>query len=394
MGRGLGVQIDLDALMAFPVEEIERVLAATGRGSLRNRKLPAYVMVYYVIALGLMASVGAREVLRRVLKREEQGFAFRLATDAAISKARQRLGWTPLKALFEDYVGPIATRAMEWAWFKGRRLVALDGSTLNVIDSPANVRAFGKPPSSKGKTVFAQIRWAALGEVGTHVLFAARMGGWRVSEYAMSLELVKYLKPGMLCLADRLFYGFEMWSKAAATGADLLWRVQKNITLPRLRTFNDRSYLSEVRPRSTEKKKVRERSIQVRVVEFDVTVRGRREHYRLITTLLDPRQATAIELARLYAKRWKIETIFDEIKNHRRGGGSAVALRSKRPDLVRQDFYGLLLAHFGVRSLMVEAAREANVEPGCLSFTHALAVVIRRLPEMVSFPPSIEAALP
>jgi hypothetical protein len=394
MGMGLGVQIDLDALMAFPVEEVERVLAATGRGSIRNRKLPAYVMVYYVIALGLMASVGAREVLRRVLRREEQGFRFRLATDAAISKARQRLGWAPLKELFESYVRPIATRAMGWAWFKGRRLVALDGSTLNVIDSRANVRAFGKPPSSRGKTVFAQIRWVALGEVGTHVLFAARMGGWRVSEYAMSLKLVKYLRPGMLCLADRLFYGFEMWSKAAETGADLLWRVQKNIPLPRLRTFNDRSYLSEVRPRSTEKKKVRERSIQVRVVEFDVTVRGRREHYRLITTLLDPRQATAMELAKLYAKRWKIETIFDEIKNHRRGGGSAVALRSKRPDLVRQDFYGLLLAHFGVRSLMVEAAQEADVEPGCLSFTHALAVVIRRLPEMVSFPPSIEAALP
>jgi hypothetical protein len=136
-----------------------------------------------------------------------------------------------------------------------------------------------------------------------------------------------------------------------------------------LHTFKDRSYLSEVRPRSTEKKKVRERSIPVRVVEFDVTVRGRREHYRLITTLLDPRQATAMDLAKLYAKRWKIETIFDEIKDHRRRGGTAVALRSKRPDLVRQDFYGLLLAHFGVRSLMVEAAQEANVEPGCLSFS-------------------------
>jgi hypothetical protein len=394
MGKDLGVRIDLDALMAFPVEEVERVLAATGRGSRRRRKLPAHVMVYYVIALGLLASVGARDVLRRVLHREAQGFRFTLATDAAISKARQRLGWAPLKALFDDYVRPIATRTMSWAWFKGRRLVALDGSTLNVIDSRANVRAFGKPPSSRGKTVFAQIRWAALAEVGTHVLFAARMGGWRLSETAMGLELVSHLKPGMLCLADRLFYGFEMWSKAAETGADLLWRVQKIIPLPRLHTFNDRSYLSEVRPRSTERKKVRERSIQVRVVEFDVTVRGRQEHYRLITTLLDPRQATAMELARLYSKRWKIETIFDEMKNHRRRGGTAVALRSKRPDLVRQDFYGLLLAHFGVRSLMVEAAQEADVEPGCLSFTHAMSVVIRRLPEMVSFPPSIEAALP
>jgi len=394
MGRGSGVHIDLDALMAFPVEEVERVLAATGRDSRRRRKLPAYLMVYYVIALGLLASVGAREVLRRVLGREEPEFPFTVATDAAISKARQRLGWAPLKALFEDYARPIATRSMSWAWFKGRRLVALDGSTLNVIDSRANVRAFGKPPSSRGNTVFAQIRWTALAEVGTHVLFAARMGGWKRSETAMGLELVSHLKPGMLCLADRLFYGFEMWSKAVETGADLLWRVQKNIPLPRLHTFKDRSYLSEVRPRSTEKKKVRERTIQVRVVEFDVTVRSRREHYRLITTLLDPRQANAMELARLYAKRWKIETIFDEIKNHRRRGGVAFALRSKRPDLVRQDFYGLLLAHFGVRSLMVEAAQEANVEPGCISFTHAMAVVIRRLPEMVSFPPSIEASLP
>lgn len=386
--------LDLDALIAFPPDEVERVLAATGRDSRRRRKLPAYVMVYYVIALGLMTSVGAREVLRRVLRRKEEGGNSRLATEAAITKARQRLGWQPLKALFDDYVQPVATRSMSWAWFRGRRLVALDGSTLNVIDSRENVRAFGKPPSSKGKTVFAQIRWAALGEIGTHVLFAVRMGGWRVSETAMGLELVSSLKPNMLCLADRLFYGFEMWSKAAKTGADLLWRVQKSIPLPRLHTFKDRSYLSEVRPRSTEKKKVRERSIPVRVVEFDATVRGRVEHYRLITTLLDPRQATAMDLAKLYAQRWKIETVFDEIKNERRKGGSAVALRSKRPDLVKQDFYGLLLAHFGVRSLMVEAALEADVEPGELSFVNAMAVVIRRIPEMVSFPPYSEIALP
>lgn len=394
MGKDRGLEIDLDALLTFPLEKIEQILEETGRGSRRRRKLPAYVMVYYVIALGLMASVGAREVLRRVLRRGEEGFTPRLATDAAITKARQRLGYEPLKKLFEEHVMPLATRPMRWAWFRGRRVVALDGSTLNVIDTAANVRAFGKPPASKGQTVFAQIRWVALGEVGTHVMFAARMAGWRISECAMGMELLKYLKPGMICLADRLFYGFPMWSKALQTGADLLWRVQKGIPLPRLRTFNDGSYLSEVRPRSTEKKKIRERSIPVRVVEFDVTVRGKREHYRLITTLLDPRQATAMELARLYAKRWKIETIFDEIKNHRRRGGSSVALRSKRPDLVRQDFYGLLLAHFGIRSLMLEAAQHAGVEPSALSFTHTLAVVIRRIPYMVSFSPSIEAALP
>src|SRR5689334_2022411 len=168
MGKDRGLEIDLDALLTFPLETIEQILEATGRGSQRRRKLPAYVMVYYVIALGLMASVGAREVLRRVLRRGEEGFTRRLATDAAITKARQRLGYEPLKKLFEEQVKPLATRSMGWAWFRGRRVVALDGSTLNVIDTAANVRAFGKPPSSRGQTVFAQIRWVALGEVGTH----------------------------------------------------------------------------------------------------------------------------------------------------------------------------------------------------------------------------------
>jgi hypothetical protein len=272
------------------------------------------------------------------------------------------------------------------------RLVALDGSTLNVLDTPANVRAFGKPPASRGETVFAQIRWVGLAEIGTHVLFAVEMGGWRKSEYALGQKLLRHLRPGMLCLADRLFYGFPMWGQAVATGADLLWRVQKNISLPRLHRLKDGSYLSEVRPRSTERKSVREQKIVVRLIEFDVSVRGKSEHYRLITTLLDPKQGSAIDLARLYARRWKIETIFDEIKDRQRNG--VLALRSKLPDLVRQDFYGLLLAHFGVRSLMLEAARKERVEPDELSFTHALSVIIRRLPEMVSFPPSIQEALP
>lgn len=392
MGRRSVLTIDLDALSLFPVEEVERILEATGKGARRVRKLPAYLMVYYVIALGLLMGVGARDVLRRLLQRRRDRFRISIATDAAITKARQRLTVAPLVALFNEYVRPIATRAIRSAWFKGMRLVALDGSTLNVLDTPANVRAFGKPPASRGETVFAQIRWVGLAEIGTHVLFAVEMGGWRKSEYALGQKLLRHLRPGMLCLADRLFYGFPMWSQAVATGADLLWRVQKNISLPRLQRLKDGSYLSEVRPRSTERKSVREQKIVVRLIEFDVSVRGKSEHYRLITTLLDPKQGSAIDLARLYARRWKIETIFDEIKDRQRNG--VLALRSKLPDLVRQDFYGLLLAHFGVRSLMLEAARKERCEPDELSFTHALSVIIRRLPEMVSFPPSIQDALP
>lgn len=392
MGEGRLV-IDFDALRLFPVEQVERILDATGRNSKRRRKLPGYLMVYYLVALGLLVGVGAREVLRRLLERERERYGGAVASEAAITKARVRLGVEPLVRLFNEHVRPIATRAVRGAWFKGWRVVAIDGSTINVADTPANVRAFGRPPGSRGKTVFAQMRWVGLGEIGTHVLFAVEMAGWRVSEYTLGMKLLKRLDGSMLCLADRGFYGFEMWGRAVQSGAQLLWRVQKQIPLPRLCKLPDGSYLSEVRPRSTERKHVRAKKIQVRLIEFDVIVRNRRsEHYRLITNILDPKKATAMELARLYGKRWGIETIFDEIKDRVRGG--APLLRSKRPDLIKQDFYGLLLAHFGVRSLMLEAAREAGVEPDELSFAHALSVIISRLPEMVSFSPSFQAALP
>jgi hypothetical protein len=388
-----GLVLDLDALRLFPVEQVERILDAAGRNSQRRRKLPAYLMVYYLVALGLLVGVGAREVLRRLLERERERYGGTLASEAAITKARVRLGVQPLVRLFNEQVRPIATRAVRGAWFKGWRVVAIDGSTINVADTPSNVRVFGRPPGSRGKTVFAQMRWVGLGEIGTHVLFAVEMAGWRVSEYRLGMKLLKHLDGSMLCLADRGFYGFEMWDRAVQSGAQLLWRVQKQIPLPRLCKLADGSYLSEVRPRSTERKHVRAKKIQVRLIEFDVIVRNRRtEHYRLITNILDPKRATAMELARLYGKRWGIETIFDEIKDRVRGG--APLLRSKRPDLIKQDFYGLLLAHFGVRSLMLEAAREADVEPADLSFAHALSVIISRLPEMVSFSPSFQAALP
>lgn len=386
--------IDLDELQyVFPFEDVRRILEDTDRASVRVRKLPADIVVYHVISVGLMVSVGAREALRRLLHGVRAvGTGVSVASEAAISKARQRLGSSPILRLFMEQVRPIARKSTLGAWFKGRRLVALDGSTLNVTDTPANVRAFGRPSASRGSTASAQMRWVGLGEIGTHVLFAATMAGWKTSEYALAGKLVRRLEPGMLCLADRLFYSFPLWRKASKTGADLLWRVQKTINLPRLRTFADRSYLSEIRPRTTEPRHVRAEAMIVRVIEFDVTVRGKSEHYRLITTLLDPRQATALELAKLYARRWKIETIFDELKTRLRGAG--FVLRSKKPELVRQDFYGLLLAHFGIRFLMHEAAREQRIEPDQLSFTHAMRIVVRQLPEMVSFSPSAEASLP
>jgi hypothetical protein len=373
----------------FPRAVVERILQETERESVRHRKLPAYLMVYYVIAAALMVSDSSREVLRELVRDVRDQFQDAksvIATRAAICKARLRLGVLPIRQMFEQVVNPIARKNTPGAWFRSLRLVALDGSSMQVQDTPGNRKSYGKAGAAKGKTSpLPLIRFVALCEIGTHVLFAARMAPWKISEVALAKQLMDRLKPGMLCLADRLFYGFELWNEAVATGAQLLWRVQKKISLPRLQMLSDGSYLSEVRARSTARAAVRARRVKVRVIEFDVTVGGTRKHYRVITTLLDPKKAPALELASLYAKRWGIETAFAELKTSLKGPG--VLLRSQRPELVEQDFYALLLAHFGVRSIMEEAGRKRNVPPSELSFVHAVRVVIRRLPEMVSFSP-------
>jgi hypothetical protein len=374
---------------AFPRALIDKILAETDRAGVRRRKLPGYLMMYYEIALGLMVSVSAREVLRRLLDHVRDGLsdgAELIASRAAICKARQRLGVEPIRELFERVARPIAKRSTEGAWFGRLRLVALDGSSLNLQDTAANRETYGKAPTA-GKTMspLPLIRFVALCEIGTHVLFAVRMAAWKISEVALAKQLISRLEPGMLCLADRLFYGFPLWTEAVATGAELLWRVQKKIPLPRLRMLADGSYLSEVRARSNANVAARARRVPVRVIEFNVTVGHRREHYRVMTTLLDPNKAPAIDLANLFARRWGIETTFGELKTFLRG--REVLLRSQRPDLVEQDFFGLLLAHFGVRCVMDEAARERSIPPTEISFIHAVRVVIRRLPEMVSFSP-------
>jgi len=396
-GRGRGeIHIDLDALTtAFPSRDVERILDDLGCREKRRRKLPAVAVVYHVIALGLMMSTGAKEVLRRLLdhvrEREWVG-GLPLASEAAITKARKRLGAAPVRELFNQLARPIATKKSKGCWFRGRRVVSLDGSTLHVQDSEANDRAYGRASSTGRTPAWPLVRFVMLIENGTHVPFAAAMSRWRTSENALAKEVLGKLSKGMLCLADRLFYSYEMWSQAVSTNADLLWRVQKKITLPRLKTFADHSYLSEVRPPVSGPKHRNGPAIPVRVIEFTAKVRGRIEAYRVITTMLDPRTARAFDLAQLYANRWTIEIALREMKSF--VGGRPTLLRSRIPELVEQDFYGLLLAYYGVRSVMHDVAREEQIEPNELSFVHSLNVVIRRLPEAVSFSPSGLAALP
>jgi hypothetical protein len=389
---GVAPVIDLGSMSsAFPLGDVERILEETNRSSRRKRKLPAYLMTYYVIALGLMASMGTREVLRHLLDRfrERRSWRGELASEAAITKARQRLGVEPLRKLYETFVRPIATRAIKSAWYRQWRVVSLDGTTLCTLDTPENDQRFGRPPASRGRSAWPQLRLVALLENGTRVLFAAALDAYRVAETTLVRRILDRLEDGMLCLADRGIYSYSLWIAAKATGAELLWRVQKGIGLPEVQRLADGSYLSEIRPQSRGRKRD---SIVVRVVSFTITLKGRSERYRLITTILDPLRAPALELAHLYAARWTIETVFRELKVRQRD--RSLVLRSQLPDLVEQDVYGLLLAHFGIRQIMCQAARQDGIEPAELSFAHALHVIIRRLPEMVAFSPSGQDALP
>ncbi|MDP2815052.1 MAG: IS4 family transposase [Rectinemataceae bacterium] len=374
----------------FPMLQIEAVLCKTGKTSLRKRDLPAHVVIYYVIALSLYMNSSYREVLRCLM----EGIRWLLGPDAAvkvagksgISQARTRLGWETLKELHDEIVQPIALKSTKGAWYSRWRLVSLDGSTLDVADQKENENAFGRSTGGRGSSAFPQLRFVSLVENGTHVLFGTQFGSYKTGEITLAKNALVSLKKGMLCLADRYFYGFELWKQASSTGADLLWRLKKNICLPCEKKLPDGSYLSTIYS-SPKDQRMKHNGIKFRVVEYALDgVPDAEPKYRLATTILDHEEAPAAELAALYHERWEIETAFDELKTHLRG--AKIVLRSKTPDLVKQEFYGLLMAHFAIRKLMHEAALKAGEDPDRLSFLHAVRVIRRKMTSFASFSPS------
>ncbi len=378
---------------AVPPERVRQILAETGKASERERDLPAQVMVYYAIALALYMGSSTREVLRCLLEglRWPWGAeAVKVAGKSGISQARTRLGEAPLRRLYEAVVGPIATQATKGAWYRGWRLVSLDGSCLDVADTEENRAAFGCPGASRGESAFPQIRFVALVENGTHVLFGAQLGRYAGGETTLAhLVLAAALRPGMLCLADRQFFGHAIWQTATATGADLLWRVKHNLRMPREAVLADGSCLTTIYPSDKDRRHA-SNGVRVRVVEYRLAgIAAAEPLYRLVTTLLDPLRAPAAELAALYHERWEIEGALAELKTQLRG--ARVVLRSKTPELVRQEAWGLLLAHFAVRGLMHEAALKADEDPDRLSFLHAVRVVRRKLPLFAALSPSGQA---
>jgi hypothetical protein len=372
----------------FPLDVVREVLKETGRESKRERALPAHVLMYYVIALGLFRPQDTREVLRVLqegLKRIFSGQReIRTASKAAISQARSRLGMAPVKQLYERMVGPIATEQTQGAFYRNWRVVALDGFTLEVPDSEANRAVFARPESpSGGEAAYPRLRGVGLVEVGTHVLFGAALDSYATGEITLAREVLPHLRPGMLCLADRYFPGHALWKQALQTGAQLVWRVRENIRFPVEELLPDGSRLSRFYSRWNRGKPQGE-GIPVRVIEYEVL--GGEERICLITSALDERTAPAEELAALYHERWEFETALDEFKTHMRG--ARTVLRSQTPELLKQEVYGLLLAHFALRGLMHEAALAAGRDPDRISFTHTVNVVRRTLPRFAALSPS------
>ena len=377
---------------AFPPSAIGAVLEKTKRASQRQRDLPAQVVVYYVIALALYMQCSYREVLRCLLEGiqwlRDPSVAIRVAGKSGISQARTRLGWEPMQQLHEELVVPVAISRTKGAWYGRWRLVSLDGSTLDVADEKLNEEALGRPGASRGSSAYPQIRFVSLVENGTHVLFGSQMDSYQTGETTLAKRVLPRLQKGMLCLADRNFFGFSLWQQAQGTGADLLWRMKKNMRMACEQRLADGSYLSHLYPSERDWRR-KTNGLPVRIIDYRLEgIADAEPIYRLATTILDPTQAPATELAALYHQRWEIENAFDELKTHLRG--AQIVLRSKAPDLVRQEFYGLMMAHFAIRGLMHEAALQDDCDPDRLSFLHAVRVVRRKLALSKAIPPSAQ----
>jgi Insertion element 4 transposase N-terminal/Transposase DDE domain len=370
----------------FTPEAVDAAVASADRGEVRNRLLPARVVVYYVLAMCLFSGQGYEEVMRLLVGGLEWMSRWRRAwavpSTAAIAKARARLGAEPLRALFQATARPLATDATCGAWYRGLRLVAMDGATLDVPDTAENDEYFGRPGSGRGegKGAFPQIRLVGVAECGTHAMFAAAIGPYSTPERTLATQVLPALRSGMLLMADRGFTSYELWQTAAATGTDLLWRATNVFSLPELQELPDGSYLSHLIRKDR-------KPIAVRVIEYTIDD-GRapqNEHYRLVTTLLDPDQAPALELAELYAQRWEFETALDELKTHQRG--AKVVLRSKSPDGAEQEVWGFLLVHWAICELMHTAALDGDVDPDRVSFIRTLRLARRTVTEQAAFSP-------
>lgn len=379
---------------------VDEVLAETGKREQRSRRLPAHVVVYFVLAMAIFRD-GYEEILRKLVN----GLRFlgrwrdswTMPTTGAVSQARDRLGDLPLQKLFERIAQPIAKPSTEGAWLRSWRLMAIDGVQIDIPDTEANLKEWGKYEGGTRRP-FPQIHAVGLGECGTHAVVATALGSIYDGERTLAQQLMGSITPNMLILADRGYFSFELWQQYLVTGAALLWRVPAGLKLPVTEVLTDDSYLSVINSKKTRSAGYRiplsavddprkATHIPVRVIEYTISGEGveKPETFRLVTTILDPAAATALELAAAYHERWEYEIALREIETQLLEPGKG--LRSKTPKLVRQEFWGLLLAHYAIRALMTEAADIAEIDPDRLSFIRTLNIVRRQVANQAGFSP-------
>ena len=390
----------------FPRDVIEDILTETGRREQRSRLLPAHVMVRFCQAMCLFFDDDYEEVMRKLAGALKSMSSWRddwtVPSTSAITQARQRLGAEPLRVLFEKTAVPVARRGTKGAWLGSRRLMAVDGFMVDVPDTEDNTSEFGRMDNGRKASAFPQAQAVVLGECGSHAITGAAVGPCNAHERVLAKQLASRLGQDMLVIADRNFYSFDLWREFRQAGADLLWRVNANLTLPVLRWLPDGSYLSLIcRPGTGTRHRSQllrtatgdsaidpGEAHMVRVVEYDIPDRegsSAGEIICVITSLLDPAAATAGELAAAYHERWECESLIDEVKTRQRG--PARILRSKSPEMVRQEVWALLLTHYGIRRLMCNAADEIGEDPDRLSFMRSLRVIRRHVTGQADFPP-------
>jgi hypothetical protein len=382
---------------------VDDVIRECGKREKRSRLLPAHVVMYYVLALNLFFGEAYEEVLRqlvnglRFLGNWREGWE--VPSTGAISQARTRLGEAPMKLLFERIAVPMARAGTRGAWFRGLRVMAIDGLVLDVPATKANDKEFGRSGNATAPSPFPQVRLVAVGECGTHGIIDAEFGPVATGEQTLAAALITRFTPDMLVLADRSFYSYQAWQQAVTTGAALLWRVSASLRLPVLEWLPDGSFRSvlinpKIRGRRREQLIAAAaagheldpaQAMVIRVAEYMIDNRAGGELFCLITSLVDHEFAPAVELAAAYAERWEIELSFDEIEIHQTGGDRV--LRSRTPELVKQEIWSLLLTHYAIRHVMKDAADTVGTDPDDLSFIRSYRAIRRQVPNQAGFSP-------
>lgn len=375
----------------FPLDAVAECLQKAEKSTQRVRELPNEFMTYYPAVLCMYRDASQQEALRCLA--EGLYFLhglrdFKVTGKSGISQARSRVGAAPVKAVFERCAKPLATPGSVGCFYKGLRLVAIDGSELNLDDCPENDAYFGRPKNQNGLGAYPKASIVGLVEIGTRAVFGLSVGKYKTSENELALDVIPKLTAGMLCIADQLFMSFKLFKTASETGAELLFRGREDRKLTREQVLPDGSFITTIYDSQDDRK--REHGLKVRCIEFNAEIKfldGRKTiaSYRLFTTLLDHNAYPLSELAALYRERWEFETVLDELKTHLMG---SQPLRSRTPELVIQEAYGMVMAHYAIRAIMYDAAASTKLDPDELSFTHSKNVIVRNVPKIGAFPPS------